>query len=233
MIRSRFPRLLAMILVLVLPTVLLVGGFALAQLGLPATEPGGDPPKMMPPSYDSGDPSFDARGVLPPDENTSDSIEGNSATFAYYTVAGPELQPRTTTNVQAYTSNGCVYMSSGTGTGLLTGTGMHIPDNAVLKYIRLYYYDTNASAGVDAFLTRYAPGSAVSDRLSTGSTNAFSGGYGFVVSNEITETVDNSAYAYHLYGWPDSNNSNLQVCGIRVAYYAPFSAAVFLPMVSH
>ena len=231
--RSRFPKYVAVLLAIVLPFVFLVGGFALAQLGLPATEPGGDPPEVMPASYDSGDPSFDALGVLPPDENAPNSIQATSATFSYYTVSGPEMQPRTTANNQTYATSGCVYLASGSSTGLLTGTGLHIPDNSVVKYIRLYYNDTNASAGVDAYLTRYAPGSAASDLVNTGSTNAFNGGYGFVVSSEITETVNNTAYAYLLYGWPDSASSTLQVCGIRVAYYAPYSAAVFLPMVSH
>ncbi len=233
MSRSRSPRLIIVLLVLVLPLVFLAGGFALAQLELAATEPGGERPEVMPASYDSGDPSFDAPGVLPPDENATDSIQGTSATFSYYTVAGPELHPRTTANDQTYSANGCVYMTSGSSAGLLTGTGMHIPDGSVVKYIRLYYNDTNASAGVDAFLTRYAPGTATSDLVSTGSTNAFSGGSGFVVSSQITETVNNTSYAYLLYGWPDSASSTLQVCGLRVAYYAPFSAAIFLPMVSH
>ena len=101
-------------------------------------------------------------GLLPPDDNPpAEAGEAASGqTFSYFTVSGPELQPRSTANDQAYGSNGCVYMSSGTGIGLLTGTGMHLPDTAVIKYIRLYYNDTNASAGVDAFLTRYAPGGA-------------------------------------------------------------------------
>jgi hypothetical protein len=168
---------------------------------------------------------------MAPDDNINLAPGVVDATFTYYTVSGPELQPRTTTNVQVYSANGCVYMSTGTSTGLLTGTGLHIPDGSIMKFIRLYYNDTNASFGVDSFLTRYAPGTATSDRVSVGSTNAFAGGYGFIVSSEITETVNNSAYAYMLYGWPDSNLSSLQVCGIRLAYYAPNATAIYLPSI--
>jgi hypothetical protein len=168
---------------------------------------------------------------MAPDDNISLAPGLVDAVFTYYTVSGPELQPRTTTNVQVYSANGCVYMSTGTSTGLLTGTGLHLPDGSIVKYIRLYYNDTNASAGVDAFLTRYAPGSATADLVSAGSTNAFNGGYNFVVSNEITHTVNNATYAYMLYGWPDSNTSSLQVCGIRVAYYAPNPTAIYLPSI--
>lgn len=168
---------------------------------------------------------------MAPDDNISLAPGLVDAVFTYYTVSGPELQPRTTTNVQVYNANGCVYMSTGTSTGLLTGTGLHIPDGSIIKFIRLYYNDTNASFGVDGFLTRYAPGTSTSDLASAGSTAAFSGGYGFIVSNEITHTVNNSIYGYMLYGWPDTNASSLQVCGIRVAYYAPNPTAIYLPSI--
>lgn len=248
-------KLMRVLVVLAAAALLLIGGAALAQRSLPATEGGeraeaafsqGQPDGTLQDAAtpETGEAATEtgkraeqenqatyADGFAPDDNPPLEAPGATSATFSYYTVSGPELQPRTTTNTQVYNANGCIYMSTGTSTGLLTGTGLHIPDNSVIKYVRLYYNDTNASAGVDAFLTRYAPGSATSDRISTGSTNAFNGGYGFVVSNEITDTVDNTAYAYMLYGWPDTNVSTLQVCGIRVAYYAPFVAHLFLPMV--
>jgi hypothetical protein len=52
-----------------------------------------------------------------------------------------------------------------------------------------------------------------------------------VVSDEITETVNNASYAYTAYAWPDAASSTLQFCGLRVAYYAPYNAAVFLPTI--
>lgn len=205
--------------------------WASAQSLQPSTEGQKDKSQIQPPSFTSD--MLNKPGAFAPDDNRSapDAPSAPAQTFSYYQVSGPELQPRTTTNVQVYGANGCVYMSTGTGTGLLTGTGMHIPDGSTIKYIRLYYNDTNASAGVDAFLTRYSPGAATSDLVSAGSTAAFSGGYGFVVSNEITEVVNNASYAYMLYGWPDTNASSLQVCGIRVAYYAPVTFNVALPVV--
>lgn len=218
---------------LVLPVTLITSGLAAAQVIKTGTEEGKDIADTFSASYYSD--QADVAGGLPPDDNPSVHAPNQPAlTFSYYMVAGPEMHPRNTGNPQSYSSNGCIYMSSGTSTGLLTGSGLHIPDGSVIKYIRLYYHDSNASAGVDAFLTRYAPGSGTSDRVHTGSTNAFSGGYGFVVSTEITETVNNTAYAYHLYGWPDSAASSLQVCGIRVAYYAPPQSifGVALPIVT-
>ena len=204
----------------ILPLALLTTGLAAAQQLRSNTEQGKDDSETLPASYYSD--QANKTWALPPDDNPGVYAPNQPAlAFSYYTVSGPELQPSNTANTQMYYANGCIYMSSGLGVGLLTGAGLHIPDGSVIKYIRLYYYDINNSASVDSFLTRYAPGSAASDRASAGSTNAFSAGSGFVVSNEITETVNNSVYAYHLYGWPDAAVSSLQVCGIRVAYYAP------------
>lgn len=225
-------KLIPVFLAGILALTAITAGIAAAQQFARSTEGDEVKPEIVPASFDSGLTSNP--NDLPPDENPAvKSPNQPSATFTYYTVSGPELQTRSTGNDQIYSANGCVYLSSGVSTGLLTGTGLHLPDGAVIKYIRLYYNDTNNTAGVDTYLTRYAPGSATSDLVFTGSTNAFSGGYGFVVSSEITETVNNSVYAYQLYGWPDSAASTLQVCGIRVAYYAPpssvFGAA--LPLV--
>jgi hypothetical protein len=257
--KKRLSTLLRIVAVLAAAALLLVAGAVLAQYGLPATEGGDQLPTSFSFGAQDGEaqtpdqPADGTRGTeggeavefislqgyaegMAPDDNIPQSPglapSEPQATFTYYTVSGPELQPRTTTNVQVYNANGCIYMSTGTSTGLLTGTGLHIPDDSVIKYIRLYYNDTNASAGVDAFLTRYAPGSGTADLISTGSTNAYSGGYGFVVSNEITHTVNNDIYAYMLYGWPDANVSSLQVCGIRVAYYAPPLFGLFLPSIT-
>lgn len=198
----------------------ITAGIAAAQQFGKSTEGNETKPEIATVSYDSG--LDNQLNKLPPDENpTVNSPNQSNATFSYYTVAGPEMGTRNSSNNQVYSSNGCIYLSNGTSTGLLTGTGLHLPDGAVVKYIRLYYNDTNNSNAVGAFFTRYAPGSATADLVSTGSDTAFNGGYGFVVSSEITETINNTSYAYQLYGWPDSASSTLQVCGIRVAYYAP------------
>ncbi len=248
--------MLRFIAVLAVAAILLIGGVTLAQNNLPATEGGaraealgsqGQPDGALQEAIaPEGSQAATETGIKPevessavyvdgfaPDDNppvTANSPSAPSAVFSYYTIVGPEMQPRTTANNQAYGSSGCSYMTSGTGTGLLSGSGLHIPDDSVIKYIRLYYYDINASAGVDAYLTRYAPGTSVSDLVFTGSTNAFAGGAGFVVSPEITETVNTAAYTYMLYGWPDSASNTLQYCGIRVAYYAPTISSVYLPM---
>jgi hypothetical protein len=170
----------------------------------------------------------------PPDDNPDMSgFSGQvapSQTFRYYQVSGATLRGRNSSTGYAYDGVGCSHVTSGTGTGRILNTDLPLPDGAVIKYLRVYYRDTNAANGVEGYITRYQPGVGTADLVHSGSTNAFAGGYGFVVSGEITETVNNTAYAYTVIGWPDDANVANQICGLRVAYYAPVAATTtFLP----
>jgi len=172
---------------------------------------------------------------LPPDENPqAGSIQAPNApqaTFLYYQVSGATLRGRNSDTGYAYDGVGCSHVTAGTGAGRILNTELPLSDGAVIKYLRVYYRDTNAANGVEGYITRYQPGQGTADLVHTGSTDAFAGGYGFVVSAEITETVNNTIYAYTLIGWPDDANVANQICGLRVAYYAPTSAA-YLPVIT-
>jgi hypothetical protein len=174
-------------------------------------------------SYDSTTSS----GV-PPDENPpagGDQLSAPSAlTFSYYQVSGTTLRPRTSSTEYAYDGVGCTHVSAGTGTGRILNTELPLPDGAVIKYLRVYYRDTSVTNGVEGYITRYQAGTGAADLVHTGSSDAFAGGYGFTVSAELSEIVNNTSYAYTLIGWPDDANVANQICGLRVAYYAPDTA---------
>ncbi len=208
---------------------LLLGGTALAQLLLPATEPGGEVVVGLPPSYISGDPAF--ADLQPPDENPTSGAASPAIPFSYYQVTGATLRGRNSTTEYLYDGVGCSHVTYSSDIYRILNTEASIPDNSVIKYLRVYYNDTNPASGVEGYITRYQPGVATADLIHTGSSDAFSGGYGFVVSAEITETVNNTSYAYTVIGWPDENNVANQICGLRIAYYAPFRANVFLPVI--
>jgi len=218
-----------LVLVISLAFLLLFGGNALAQLISPATEPGGEIIDDTPPSYVSGDPAY--LNTLPPDENPTNEVNNPAATFSYYQVVGATLRGRNSSTGYVYDGVGCSHTTSGDGTGRILNTELAIPDDAVIKYLRVYYRDNNPLNGVEGYITRYQPGIGTADLVHTGSSDAFQGGYGFVVSSEITETVNNTIYAYTLIGWPDENNAANQICGLRVAYYAPYRASIFMPVV--
>ncbi len=212
-----------------LVTAVLASGAAQADSPVPVTEPGAVPAPDLAPSYDSGSPLKNSNAV-PPDENAPLSSLSPALTFSYYQVAGATLRGRSSSTGYLYDGAGCSHVTAGTGTGRILNTELPLPDGSVIKYLRVYYRDTNAANGVEGYITRYQPGTGAADLVHTGSTNAFVGGYGFVVSGEITETVKNTIYAYTLIGWPDDSNVNNQVCGLRVAYYAPPAASrVYMP----
>jgi hypothetical protein len=220
---------LAVLVAGLLVTAALASGAAQADSPAPVTEPGAVPAPDLPPSYDSGSPLKNS-SAAPPDENAPLSSQSPSLVFSYYQVAGATLRGRNSSTQYLYDGSGCTHVTVGTGTGRILNTELPLPDGSVIKYLRVYYSDKNPANGVEGYITRYQPGVGTLDLVHTGSTDAFVGGYGFVVSHEITETVNNTVYAYTLIGWPDDANVNNQVCGLRVAYYAPPAASrLYLP----
>jgi len=200
---------------------LVTAGPALAQLPSAPTEPGGPIALGDGVSFDSAL----STGVPPDDDRVTATDQAQAApTFSYYHVAGTTLKPRSSTTDFAYDGSGCAHVTAGAGTGLIMNTELHLPEGAVIKYLRVYYNDTNAASGVAGFLTRYAPGTAAADLVSAASTAAFAGGFGFVVSSELTEIVNTTSYAYTLIGWPGAASVANQICGLRIAYYAPATA---------
>lgn len=221
--------ILVFLLAGLLVTAVLASGAVQADNLVPVTEPGAEPAPDLLPSYDSGSQS-DRENAFPPDENAILEGQSLSLTFSYYQVAGATLRGRNSTTEYVYDGSGCSHVTSGTGVGRILNTELPLPDGSVIKYLRVYYKDTNAANGVEGYITRYQPGSGTADLVHAGSSDAFNGGYGFVVSAEITETVNNTVYAYTLIGWPDDTNINNQICGLRVAYYAPTTPSMlFLP----
>jgi hypothetical protein len=215
-------------IVFLLAALLLIGGRVLAQSFIAATESGGETEEMAP-SYVSGDPAYE--NITPPDENLTTGITTPAANFSYVQVTGATLRGRSSTAEYAYDANGCSHTIAGEDKGRILNTELHLPDNAIIKYLRVYYNDKNPNTGVDGFITMYEPGVVFTDVVNTGSPQGFAGGYGFAVSKEITETVDNAIFAYTLIGWPGENNVNNQICGLRVAYYAPFHGTIFMPVI--
>jgi hypothetical protein len=155
------------------------------------------------------------------------ALDNIEAAFSYYCLLGTAFNERTTTTTYAYGGNGCVYETGGTDNRFMAP--LLIPDASVIKYLRLYYNDTNAGTDLTAWLTRYQPGITSEDLVSVTSTG--SSGYGTSLSVEITNTVDVTNWAYTVIIAPNANANTNQFCGIRVAYYAPTIFAVALPVV--
>ncbi len=182
------------------------------------------------PGTESGaKPAVTGVSVGEPDSNAGKrptSAQAADATFSYYMVSGATMTPRNSTTTISYDLKGCTRVTA--GADYLT-TELHIPEGSVIKYIRLIYIDNSATGNVTGALTRYNPGTETKDLAIIESSTVFAGGYGFVISDEMTETVNNGNYAYALLGL--TTGTNVQLCGIRVAYYAPPVWASFTPAI--
>ena len=152
-------------------------------------------------------------------ETALDGPSAPLASWTYYQVSGATLRGRASSTVTAYDGLGCIHTTAGSS---LINTKLVLPDGAIIKYLRLYYKDSSTTGSVRAYLTRYDPGSGTNDLINTASSTSGASGYGTVLSPVLTEVVDNFNYAYTIIGWPSSHDPNLQVCGMRVAYYSPF-----------
>lgn len=186
----------------------------------PPTEPGANSPDFLTVPGPSGDWYGDGPMPLMPDDNGYVN-EGRApaVSFSYYTVSGATLRGRASDVGYAYQGLGCI--AATTPADRVLNAELPIPDGATIKYLRIYYHDTNATGLVTAYLTRYQPGQTTDDLTTVASTGAFAGGYGTSLSPEITHVVDNTNYAYTLIGWPSIAVNTLEICGMRVAYYAP------------
>ena len=224
-------RILRLGLIILLAGLAVASGSALARLSSSASEPGGDisTAVLENPSYVSGDPEYN--GKMPPDENPPLGPIKNTTQFSYYTVSGATLRGRSSATQYVYQGNGCMYTTTGVDTQRIVNTELNLPQGAVIKFLRVYYNDTNPNSGVDGFLTSYAPGQSAIDLTKAVPPDAFKDGFGFTVSPEITETIINIDYAYTLIGFPDENNIANQVCGLRIAYLPPYRGIKYIPTV--
>lgn len=181
------------------------------------SEPGAQTPDFQ--MVDGSSTMWYGDGPMPDDNKVVNDGRAPAATFSYYTVSGATLRGRSSTAGYTYQSLGCVYSTTSADTFL--NTELPIPDGSIIKYLRIYYKDTSATERVYGYLTRYQPGVVYSDLTIIDSTAAFAGGFGSALSAELNEVVDNSTYAYTLIGRPSGASSSLQICGLRIAYYAP------------
>jgi hypothetical protein len=175
-------------------------------------------------------PGLQYEGIAP-DENVGTADVGSallSSTFSYYMVPGSAFHGKSSTAAYAYVSAGCIYSTSAAEQFIAE---LHIPNGSEIKYLRIYYRDTNATELVTGYITSISPGVSSLDLVNVSSTG--SSGFGTAISVEKTETVDTSLYAYTLIFWPTIADNTIQFCGMRVAYYAPIFSQMFIPLIEN
>jgi hypothetical protein len=196
-----------------------------APASLPASNPGADENSgVTQPSSTGSGPSPSDKSGSQPQNSALGSQKGPTATFTYYNISAPGFFPRSSTTTLVYNNLGCTYMSNASDYAV---ANVHLPDGAVLKYLRVYYNVTSGS--VTGWITKYDGGQHTLDLVNV--TSNTTTGWNFIVSSEITDTVSNSAYSYVVNLKSNGAGATMQYCGARIAYYAPLTITRFLPMV--
>lgn len=140
--------------------------------------------------------------------------------FSYLTVAGSVFASLSSSTTIEYATMGCVYTNGGS-----LNARLDLPEGATIVYIRVYFYDTDAANDLNVSLRRYdLLNSSYTDITSVGSTG--SAGSGTELSFPAEEPVDNYLYTYQLLA-NTPNSANVLFCGVRVAYYPPFSLTIY------
>ena len=153
-----------------------------------------------------------------------------NATAQYYHVPGSVLMPVDSSTTLAYDYMGCVHAKTG-GANLLNAP-LDIPGGSTLTGMRLYYVDSNASANVQAWITRYdMDGTDYDDIINI--TSSGSSGHGNVWgdADPTMGVLDTYSWSYVLNVRVNSASNTLQICGLRVMYYPPAGCCNYLPAI--
>ena len=157
-----------------------------------------------------------------PEANSVDQSAGS--VFEYLNIAGSSFHPHDNSTTYTYTGTGCIAKTGGSGN--LFAHKAVLPQGAVVKFLRLYYYNTSSN-NILAFFTTYDGAGNYNERTTVSSTTVPTG-FGTELSPEIDFTVNRYASAINIVANLGSqNDSSLQFCGVRIAYHAPITDRIF------
>lgn len=158
--------------------------------------------------------AFDLTGQ--PDALSGPAAPGAWSGFYYFFAAGSSLHSADYLMRSDYQPGACV-AAVDSGAQFFT-LNLDLPQGSRIDYLRLFYYDTNASDG-QAQLRKYDGAGNLVDVSIVSSTGA--AGYGTILSAYAGSIVDNMNGSYVLNWWPIATGSTMQLCGMRVAYRMP------------
>ncbi len=157
----------------------------------------------------------------------SDEVnEATGSVFGYLWIAGAAFHPLDNATTYSYPGSGCISKSGGPGTASPLFTHkVVLPDGAVARYLRLYYYD-NSTSEITAFFTTYDGAGNFNERTNVASTDT--GGFGSTLSPLFGYEVDQSAASINVtVNMGTQNDSTLRFCGARIAYDPPVTDRIF------
>lgn len=155
-----------------------------------------------------------------------------ASTLSYYFISGNTFTPGGSV---AYSRQviGCVNQMP---QGIPFSAPVHLPQGSQVVSITLYTYDPNVTTTVSTAYFILNDGKGNGGYTVSANSPPNTSGYRQNTSTENNPvTIDNQNYNYLVewrkqFGTPDS--LYLSLCGVRVAYYAPLSAMLNLPLIT-
>lgn len=154
------------------------------------------------------------------------SIEGPTGSlFEYLTIAGSTFRAQDSGTIYTYPGGGCIAKTGGIDS--LLSHRVILPQGSVAKFLRIYYYDTNATKDVLSWFTTY-DGAGTFNQRTTISSGSGASGYGTAVSSEIDFSVNHATSAINVtVNLASQTDGSLQFCGVRIAYTPPITDRIF------
>ena len=145
--------------------------------------------------------------------------------------AGWEFQPFTSNTTFDNSAWGCVYI---TGGDLFLYMGIHLPDAAIIEFIRFYFRDSSASAtGILRLLSIDEDdyGTTTSTTLATLATTGFSDGdmHSLTWSSRFGLQNDETLYGFE---WNAGITNSISLCGVYIRYQLPTLFGAAMPFIT-
>ncbi|HET9032251.1 MAG TPA: hypothetical protein VFN25_05025 [Dokdonella sp.] len=174
-------------------------------------------------------PAVAAPGNLPPEQQAATSDQPDQPTglnFKYLRLSGDTFHSLDSRTVYKWTDPGCYYVTSAVGIPRFAHK-VELPHGAVVRFMRLYFYDDSIST-LRAFFTIYDAQGNSSALVNVGSETT--GGFSSTLAPEFHYEVDNQNTAIdvvvNLNPGADTALA-LRFCGVRIAYDAPIADRIF------
>jgi hypothetical protein len=176
----------------------------------------------------------DRDASIPPDQVTVvEEVEllpdpsATDATLYFKFISANTFVPYDDDMTYVYSSGGCM---SRTGGGNYTEHTLQLPEGAEIDYLRVYFWDNDATHDATAYLFAY-DGKGGSTSIAYASSSGQAGSYRSEGSGYFSHIVDNlnEALSLSLY-YGGATTSDLKICGVRVRYQYTISL-VDLPLI--
>ncbi len=167
-----------------------------------------------------------AQGAPRPAEQPPARPEALSSTLSYYFISGDTFTPSAMSSFQRQVNN-CVNQMP-LSTHMVAP--VHLPQASQVVSMTLFTYDSVATTTFSSGYFNFSDGQGVAATLFTADSGTGVGFHKNLNNPSSPVTINNQNYAYEV-EWrkvpiegPDFDSPILSLCGIRLAYYAPFSA---------